>query len=319
MSREGGKKNLIVSPSLPVLSCRSRSLSGGFLGSPRLLLASQQAPSNKAGIITTVIIWKTKFSFWQNPVPFFESPLMQGWVAPLRFQLLPSQNCGATPYGSGGWRRTIANAGHEGVIFARGLTEKLSLDRGLVTSITHTCSLGRGTLGRSLCKTSRHSACVSASAFSFSCRAAGRGRKENRGGRVEMSTSLTKSQGNSKTGEAAGSQESLHSLLNFEKKTNWALNCPHSGHLVTHWLVTGHGVADTVQTYSLVRDCKTSASCRASAHMHDLCNKASHKQHLQPTAQQVDATRWGVKENEEESGQTCSALLQEGASQVATV
>lgn len=26
------------------------------------------------------------------------------------------------------------------------------------SSITHTCSLGRGTLGRSLCRTSRHSA-----------------------------------------------------------------------------------------------------------------------------------------------------------------
>lgn len=37
---------------------------------------------------------------------------MQGWVAPLRFQLRPSQNCGATLYGS--VRSELeANAGHE--------------------------------------------------------------------------------------------------------------------------------------------------------------------------------------------------------------
>lgn len=39
------------------------------------------------------------------------------------------------------------------------------------SNITHTCSLGRGTLGRSLCKTSRHSAWDTASAVSFSCKA----------------------------------------------------------------------------------------------------------------------------------------------------
>lgn len=33
------------------------------------------------------------------------TPLMQGWIVQLRFQLLPSQNCGAIPDGPSAARR----------------------------------------------------------------------------------------------------------------------------------------------------------------------------------------------------------------------
>lgn len=92
---------------------------------------------------------------------------------------------------------------------------------------THTCSLGRGTLGRSLCKTSRHSACVSASAFSFSCEAAGRTRwvKETEKGRGEMSTSVTKHPVTVNTGVASARQGSLHPLSKLSVKQLLKLRC----------------------------------------------------------------------------------------------
>ena len=50
------------------------------------------------------------------------------------------------------------------------------------SSITHTCSLGRGTLGRSLCRTSRHSAWVTASAVWFSYNVMGGGKEDKESG-----------------------------------------------------------------------------------------------------------------------------------------
>lgn len=70
------------------------------------------------------------------------------------------------------------------------------------SNTTRTCSLGRGTRGRSLCRTSRHSAWHTDRAVWFSCKAMGGGKKDEDGERrrdwaptVQTVQSLRRSRG----------------------------------------------------------------------------------------------------------------------------
>lgn len=131
---------------------------------------------------------------------------MQGWVAPLRFQLVPSQNCGATPCGSGGSRGSNANVGHGGVILpGRFLTGRPHLHGGLVTSHHSYLLAGQRHVGQKSVQNVSALGLRQCQRILVLLWRGGKRKKKKEEGRGEMSASVTKRQATSKAGGAASS------------------------------------------------------------------------------------------------------------------